>query len=147
LTRVRAIAAVLAMGLAAASCGGGSEPGAGPSPNASVTVTTVERPASPARLTIVSPENGEVVRGSTVDLRLDLQDARIVPQTTTDIAPDEGHLHVLLDDQLISMTEGLEQTIPDVAPGLHRLTVEFVAADHAPFDPRVVEVVAFEVTG
>jgi hypothetical protein len=149
LTRVRAIAAVLAMGLAAASCGGGSEPGAGPSPNASPTATTtsVARPASTARLTIVSPENGEVVRGSTVDLRLDLQDARIVPQTTTDIAPDEGHLHVLLDDQLISMTEGLEQTIPDVAPGLHRLTVEFVAADHAPFDPRVVEVVAFEVTG
>jgi hypothetical protein len=112
-----------------------------------VTATTVERPSSPARLTIVSPENGEVVRGSTVELRLDLQDARIVPQTTTDIAPDEGHLHVLLDDELISMTEGLEQTIPDVPPGLHRLTVEFVAADHAPFDPRVVEVVAFEVTG
>ena len=43
------------------------------------------------------------------------------------------------------MTEGLRQTIPDVAPGRHRLTVEFVASDHAPFDPRVVEVVAFEV--
>ena len=43
------------------------------------------------------------------------------------------------------MTEGTDQVIPDVPPGPHRLTVEFVATDHAPFDPRVVEVVAFEV--
>jgi hypothetical protein len=142
---IRATAVAVTLGIAAASCGGGSGPGAEPSPGATETATSVARPSSPARLTIVSPENGEVVRGSTVELRVDLRDARIVPQTTTDIAPDEGHLHVLLDDALISMTEGLDQTIPDVAPGLHRLTVEFVAADHAPFDPRVVEVVAFEV--
>jgi hypothetical protein len=68
-----------------------------------------------------------------------------VPQTTTELSPDEGHLHVLLDDTLISMTEGLEQRIRDVEPGLHRLTVEFVATDHAPFDPRVVAVTTFEV--
>jgi hypothetical protein len=54
-------------------------------------------------------------------------------------------VHVLLDDALISMTEGLEQVIPDVEPGMHRLTVEFVATDHAPFDPRVVAVAVFEV--
>jgi hypothetical protein len=59
--------------------------------------------------------------------------------------PDEGHLHVLLDDTLISMTQGTEQTIPNVTPGPHRIQVEFVASDHAPFDPRVVSVVAFEV--
>ena len=85
------------------------------------------------------------MHGSTVDLRVKLRGAKLVPVTTTDIVPDEGHLHVLLDDTLISMTEGLEQTIPGVAPGEHRITVEFVASDHAPFDPRVVSVVAFEV--
>jgi hypothetical protein len=147
LSGIRALAATLALGLVAASCGGGSGPGADPSPSPTGTATSIARPRSSAQLTIVSPENGGVVEGSTVELRVDLRNARIVPQTTTDIAPDEGHLHALLDDTLISMTEGLEQTIPDVAPGLHRLTVEFVAADHAPFDPRVVEVVAFEVTG
>jgi hypothetical protein len=52
---------------------------------------------------------------------------------------------VLLDDQVISMTEGLEQQIADVTPGTHRISVEFVASDHSPFDPRVVSVVAFEV--
>lgn len=107
--------------------------------------TPVERPASTAELRIVSPRNGDRIRRSTVDLRVELDGARIVPQTTTDIAPDEGHLHVLLDDQLISMTEGLEQSIPGVEPGTHRITVEFVASDHVAFNPRVVRVVAFEV--
>lgn len=131
---------VLIAAVALAACGGDSE-GASGGANGS----TGDRPSSTARLSIVSPEVGEVVRGSTVDLRLRLEDATIVPGTSTDIQPDEGHLHVLLDGSLISMTEGLEQDITDVQPGAHRIQVEFVATDHAPFDPRVISVVAFEV--
>ena len=130
------------------ACGGGdggSGSSSGGSGSSSPTLSPIARPSSTAQLAVISPENGEVVRGSTVPLRVDLQGARLVPQTTTDITPDEGHLHVLLDDELISMTEGTEQQIPDVAAGMHRLTVEFVASDHAPFDPRVVAVVVFEV--
>jgi hypothetical protein len=123
-----------------AACGG--ESGEGPP---TPTLRPIERPSSTAELSIVSPDNGEVVRGSRVDLRLRLEGATIVPQTSTDLKPDEGHVHVLLDDTLISMIEGLEQVIRDVEPGMHRLTVEFVANDHAPFDPRVVTVVVFEV--
>lgn len=140
--KFRPIAPAIALALALAACGGG---GSSPSPLPTPTLSTVPRPASTAELTIVVPKNGAVVHGSTVDLRVDLQGARIVPATTKQITPDEGHLHVLLDDELISMTEGLRQSIPDVEPGLHRITVEFVASDHAPFDPRVVAVVAFEV--
>jgi hypothetical protein len=110
-----------------------------------VTGSAQTRPSSTANLSIVRPKVDQVVRGSSVDLQVGLEDAKLVPTTTTDIVPDEGHLHVLLDDRLISMTEGLEQTIPDVTPGPHRIQVEFVASDHAPFDPRVVAVVAFEV--
>jgi Family of unknown function (DUF6130) len=132
---------VLAMALALAACGSG---GGGNDPTPS-TSAPVERPSSTAELAIVRPQTGEVVEGPTIVLRVALDGARIVPQTTTDVSPDEGHLHVLLDDQLISMTEGLEQEIGDVAPGTHRITVEFVATDHVPFDPRVVSVVAFEV--
>jgi hypothetical protein len=123
-----------------ASCGGDEGEGASPTG-----ASAADRPSSPAELSIASPTVGEVVEGSTVDLRVQLRGATIVPGTTTDIVPDEGHLHVLLDDTLISMTEGLEQAIPDVPPGEHRITVEFVATDHAPFDPRVIAVVAFEV--
>jgi hypothetical protein len=123
--------------LALVGCGGSdaTDPGLAP----------VERPGSTAELEILEPAPGAVLEGSTVELHLRLEGARIVPDTTTDIVPDEGHLHVLLDDELISMTEGLEQSIPDVAAGLHRITVEFVASDHAPFDPRVVAVTTFEV--
>lgn len=137
------IATAILMALALAACGG-SDDGGGDGVSGS-TSTPSARPSSTAELSIVSPALGEVVHGSTVDLRVKLQGAKLVPATTTDIVPDEGHLHVILDDKLISMTEGLEQSIPDVPPGDHRITVEFVASDHAPFDPRVVTVVAFEV--
>jgi hypothetical protein len=132
----------IAIALALAACGGNGSDGEGAT---GATSRSSDRPSSPARLSIVSPTVGEGVPGSTVDLRVKLEDAKLVPGTTTEIVPDEGHLHVLLDDTLISMTEGLEQAIPDVPPGEHRITVEFVATDHAPFDPRVIAVVAFEV--
>ena len=135
------LALIVATAFVLAACGssddGGSATGA--------TAPSSDRPSSTAKLAIVLPKVGEVVHGSSVDLRVKLQDAKLVPATTTHIVPDEGHLHVILDDTLISMTQGLEQTIPDVAPGEHRIMVEFVASDHAPFDPRVVSVVAFEV--
>lgn len=131
---------IVVIGLLLAACGGG---GNGNTPGE--TGSTGARPSSTAKLSILDPKVDQVVHGSSVDLRVKLRDAKLVPVTTTNIVPDEGHLHVLLDDTLISMTQGLEQTIPDVPPGEHRITVEFVASDHAPFDPRVVSVVAFEV--
>jgi hypothetical protein len=145
--RIRRPAIVVALALVAATtlaCSD-AEPEAARDPSPTAASGPVDRPSSPAVLTIRSPEAGDTLEGSTVELRVGLREATIVPQTTTELAPDEGHLHVLLDDELISMTEGLEQTIAGVEPGPHRLTVEFVAADHAPFDPRVVAVVPFEV--
>lgn len=139
--RIWNVALIIVAAATLFACGGeGDDPG-----SPSQTLSPIPRPSSTAELAIVSPENGEIVRGSTVELRVDLQGARIVPQTTTDVAPDEGHLHVLLDDMLISMIGETEESIPAVAEGPHRITVEFVAGDHAPFDPRVVAVVAFEV--
>ena len=136
------LALIVATAFVLAACGGSDDGGSGAT---GATAPSSDRPSSTAKLAIVLPKVGEVVHGSNVDLRVKLQDAKLVPATTTHIVPDEGHLHVILDDTLISMTQGLEQTIPDVAPGDHRIMVEFVASDHAPFDPRVVSVVAFEV--
>jgi hypothetical protein len=108
--------------------------------------TPSPRPQSTAELAIVAPSDGQVVRGSTVRLKVSLKRARLVPATTTDIVPDEGHLHVLLDDRLVSMTSGLTQRLEDVTAGQHLVKVEFVASDHVPFDPRVIVAVAFEVS-
>ena len=140
--RTGGLAAMIAVtAFAGSACGGGGSP-----PSSTTTATTAAaRPSSTAKLTILSPKTGSVVHGSTVNLRIGLAGARIVKQTSTNLAPDEGHVHVLLDGLLISMNYGLTETIPDVTPGQHLVQVEFVANDHAPFDPRVIAVTSFEV--
>jgi hypothetical protein len=52
---------------------------------------------------------------------------------------------VFLDGSIVSMTYGEVQqvSLADLEPGPHRLTAEFVAADHAPFSPRVTTAVTF----
>jgi hypothetical protein len=92
----------------------------------------------------VTPTDGEVVHGS-VDVKVQLENATIVPVTTTNITPDQGHLHLYLDDQIESMNFSTSAKLTAVQPGLHVLRVEFVASDHLPFDPRVIAQVAFEV--
>ncbi|HEX7246912.1 MAG TPA: hypothetical protein VF351_02300 [Actinomycetota bacterium] len=141
-TDLRRVVAVVVLALVAAACGGTT---GDPSATAPTTPAAVERPSSTGVLTIVSPENGERVSGGTAQLEVDLQEAEIVDQTSTDLRPDEGHLHVMLDGSLVSMTSGTSQQLTDLTPGEHLLQVEFVAADHAPFDPRVLAAVSFEV--
>ena len=149
--------AIVAVAVTMVACGssGGSSGGGGGSTGVTSTTgisgptagteSTGPRPSSPAKLTILAPKNGETVHGTSVELRVRLQHAKIVPATTTNISPTQGHLHVILDDKLISMTEGTTQEVTGLTPGLHRIQVEFVASDHAPFDPRVVAIVSFEV--
>jgi hypothetical protein len=131
--------ALIAFALLAAGCGSGTGRSDSPSPS------SVTRPSSTAKLSILSPRNGSVVEGSIVHLELSLQGAQIVKQTSTQLSPDKGHVHVLLDGSLISMNYSLSDEIPDVGPGAHRIEVEFVATDHAPFDPRVTAVTSFQM--
>lgn len=123
--RVPRLAFLLVIALLLASCGG--QP----------TVSSVaNRPSSPAVVTIVQPVAGETVQGTSVHIVLTLTGATIVTQTTTNIRPDEGHIHLYVDNVLVSMNYGLEQDLP-VHAGTYVLKAEFVAADHAPFNPRV----------
>ena len=140
----RARAAVLlaaALGLAACSSGdgGSAEPAA--------TTAVATRPSSPAKLTIETPRNGQTVHQDRPEVRLELVGAKIVNQTTTRIQGDQGHIHLVVDGKLVNMNYGLRQRLPQLTPGQHVLQVEFVAADHAPFDPRILTQAAFTVTG
>jgi hypothetical protein len=58
--------------------------------------------------------------------------------------PNEGHVHLILDGRLVSMTSSTDQTLP-LSPGTYRLEAEFVAVDHGPFDPPVTASVTFRV--
>jgi len=84
----------------------------------------------------VAPVAKSTLTGTSVHVVLKLAGATIVSQTTTDIRPDQGHLHLYVNNLLVSMNYGLEQDIV-VQPGTIDLKAEFVAADHAPFNPRV----------
>ena len=125
------VLAALAMIGSVASC---AAPAATAPPHASG--STGSRPSSPAMVQIAEPKQHQVVTGSTVHVVLTLENARIVPQTSTNIRPDEGHVHLYVDNVLVSMNYGLTQDLP-VHPGTYVLKAEFVAADHAPFSPRV----------
>ena len=134
-----ALAVLGLTGCSSGGNGGSAAPGTTAAPAA-------PRPSSPAELTIVTPRNGQTVKEG-AELRLSLDGAKIVNQTTTRIQGDEGHLHLLVDGKLVNMNYGLRQRLPELTPGQHVLQVEFVAADHAPFEPRILTQAAFTVTG
>lgn len=133
--------ALLVLAALVAACGNSGSGGPatiGPSvpPVASGGASLGPRPSSPATVAIVQPESGAQITGTTVHVVLSLTGATIVSQTTTNIQPDQGHVHLYVDNVLVSMNYGLEQDLP-VHPGTYVLKAEFVAADHAPFSPRV----------
>ena len=94
------------------------------------------RPSSLATVEIIEPAQGSTVVGTTAHIVLRLTGAKIITETTTAIRPDEGHVHLYVNGQIVSMNYGLEQDIP-VTTGTLVLRAEFVAADHAPYSPRV----------
>lgn len=124
----RAVAAI-AIASACLAC-------AGPQATSSPGSSTGPRPSSTATVEIVQPAAGSTITGTTAHVVLRLTGATIVPATTTEIRPDQGHVHLYVNNVLVSMNYGLEQDIP-VQPGSIALKAEFVAADHAPFSPRV----------
>ena len=107
------------------------------------------RPASTATIAFAEPVPGQVVNGDDLEVLVRVDGATIVEGSSTDIAPDTGHLHLFVDGAIISMTSGEIQEIAvgDLDPGVHQLQAEFVAADHAPFDPRVVVTTTFVTEG
>jgi hypothetical protein len=142
--RAAAVAVVLAA-LALAACSGDGDNGQ--AATATTAAVAADRPSSPAKLTIESPRQGQTVKQDRPELVLELDGGKVVNQTTTRVQGDEGHIHLYVDGKLVTMNYGLRQRLPQLPPGQHVVQVEFVAADHAPFDPRVLTQAAFEVAG
>ncbi|HYM49930.1 MAG TPA: hypothetical protein VET65_05080 [Candidatus Limnocylindrales bacterium] len=138
--RLRSVFVLSILILALSACQ--STPASSPTANP----TAATRPHSTATLAIVTPQPAATVTTTTLDVRFDLQGGKIVTQTSTNLTPDEGHIHLSIDGKLISMNYQLEQTVSlqAFAPGPHVLQGEFVAKDHAPFSPRVITKLIFE---
>ncbi len=154
-THSRWIGAAVALLLVASACApatGGSPAAASPAGSAPDASTVASpsvgpRPSSPAVVAIAQPAVGASLAGPSVHVVITLAGAQIVQATTTDVRPDQGHVHLYVNSQLVSMNYGLEQDI-QLAPGTYVLKAEFVASDHVPFNPRVWSPeVYFTVTG
>ena len=140
--RAAGVPAVLALcALLAVACGSKSNStstgGAGPVP----------RPTSNVQLQIVSPTPDEVVTGSSTLLEVNLVGGSVVPPTQVSgpLRGDQGHIHVSVDGKLVTMAYTTSYEITGLTPGKHAVQAEFVAVDHLPFNPRVVNSVLFEV--
>jgi hypothetical protein len=130
---------VALLGLVAASACSSKSTGA---PTA--TSNSVARPSSTAKLTILEPKSGAEVATRTVVVKLRLDGGTITKVVTTDIKPNVGHIHIRLDGRTITLLGSLTNPVP-VTPGPHLVEAEFVAADHGPFNPRVLSAVSFTV--
>ena len=109
------MAAVAALVLSASRAAATAATDADAPPTATVARRTADEHG--ASSTIASPENGDRIAGDTAQLEVDLEGAEIVDQTSTDLQPDQGHLHVTLDGKLVSMTSGTSQPLTDLTPG------------------------------
>jgi len=143
--RTAAVAVVVAA-LALAACSSDGD-NSGQAATATTAAVAADRPSSPAKLTIETPRQGQTVKQTRPQLVLALDGGKVVNQTTTRVQGDEGHIHLYVDGKLVAMNYGLRQRLPQLPPGQHVVQVEFVAADHAPFDPRVLTQAAVEVAG
>jgi hypothetical protein len=114
--------------------------------SASGATTSGPRPKTNATLQIVSPGPNDLTKPD-VQVTMRLGGAHLAPPTRTGgaVRPDEGHIHLSLDGQLIAMPLRLAEQLPPLRPGPHTVEAEFVATDHLPFDNRVVAAVTFAV--
>ena len=104
------------------------------------------RPSSPVKVSILEPAVGAMLTGDTLRVSVELDGGTIVKEASRDLTPTtEGHLHVSVDGAILSQTYGETQSLEMPEPGNHLLQVEFVAKDHGPFDPRLIESAPFEV--
>jgi hypothetical protein len=103
-----------------------------------------KRPTTAARLAIEAPAPNQV-EPPDFTLKLTLIGARVVQRTTGRLVGTEGHIHVTIDGQLVSMAYGTSQDLHGIKAGSHTLQAEFVATDHRAFKNRVLATTFFTV--
>lgn len=147
-TVAKVLPIVIAAALTMAACGGGGD-GNGATPT-TLPSPVAERLSSSAKLTLIEPSSGAVLGPEAVRVRLELTGATLTKEVSRNLRPDEGHIHLRLDGETITLLGDLDENLAEilgkpVASGPHLLEAEFVAADHGPFDPRIIVSVPFTV--
>jgi hypothetical protein len=108
------------------------------------TGSSSNRPTTAARLVIESPQPNQVMPPDFA-LQLRLIGGQVVKRTTGKLSGTEGHIHVSIDNKLVSMAYGTSQDLHGLQPGNHVLLAEFVATDHRSFKNPQKATVLFSV--
>lgn len=132
----RAVLAFCALTLVLAACGADPAKEGGEGDHSHETNVSANRPSSTATISILEPAGAATTSGM-LPVKLGLVGGRVLAEATKSLKPDEGHIHLSLDGKLQEMIYQLDTELR-VGPGRHTIEAEFVAGDHAPFNPRVV---------
>jgi hypothetical protein len=149
-TATKLLLAALAVVLGLGACGGDEGGNGTEATPTNIPSPAAERPSSQAKLMLVEPASGAVLAPDDVRVRLDLNGATLTKEVSRNLRPDQGHIHLRLDGKTITLLGDLDENLAEilgepVASGPHLLEAEFVAADHGPFDPRIIVSVPFTV--
>jgi hypothetical protein len=105
----------------------------GGSPTPSGTV-----PAPDVTVEIQQPSDGDVMpAGRTFSLDVQIEGGELTDDTQSS-DPTRGHLHVFVDGELIAMPATPTPEV-QLEPGEHDVAVEFAAADHRSFSPKIID--------
>ncbi len=102
-----------------------------------------------AKLYIIWPPDGAVIRGGKLWVRMGLRNAGVAPKGVE--IPNVGHHHLLVDTGLPPLDEEIpsdrnhlhfgggqtEARLEDLAPGKHTLQLLLGDHDHTPHDPPI----------
>jgi hypothetical protein len=95
-------------------------------------------PAPDVTVEIVEPAEGATVpAGRPVMLDVQIDGGELTTDTQSD-DPTRGHLHILIDGELIAMPATSTPEI-ELEPGEHDVAVEFTGADHRSFSPKIID--------
>jgi len=110
-----------------------------------------ERTPAPrnAKVYIIWPPDGAVIRGGKLWVRMGLRNAGVAPKGVD--LPNVGHHHILLDTDLPPLDEEIpsdrnhlhfgggqtEARLVDLPPGKHTLQLLLGDKDHVPHDPPI----------
>ena len=103
--------------------------------------------ADHAVLVILSPEDGQAIKGAVVVVKFEARNFRIGDFTkNTAIDEHEGHLHIQLDDQAYNTIHTADSNVfvyVGVKPGPHVLIVDLAHNDHSPLNKKVARTINF----
>lgn len=94
-------------------------------------------PTGEISLTLLSPEDGDVVCGSPLVVETEVENFELTNEPDPNAGDHVGHLHVYLNGQEVAQGGEERVEVNDVPEGEYQLRAELALANHDALDPYV----------